>query len=357
MTEPNQLLERVRAADPLDSAEVDAWWDGPGAPLVLDRVYAADSTDQTAAVARRPGRRVGWIAVAVLLGSGGTVGVAAAAGLLGSPAPDPVTAHLAELDAGLPSDLRYDPDLSHARAGAATDTATLYLADLADGGYCIEVASQVSRPRGASCVPAADLAGLPLDVTAPIPHDDTSPLIVGGRANDERISTIQARYADGVTTRVEFGLDRAWLLEVPETEHLSTLTSGVTITGLDNSGSTVATVQVPALHDDDPLGTAHDTDQPLVVTTISDGRDLTKVLGVHGQVNLTGSVQLQLRFPDGSHLDVPVDDDGTFRLTLPVDRQDDFARSAGSLVALRDGTVVASRPIYSVAARRAGSSR
>ena len=184
---------------------------------------------------------------------------------------------------------------------------------------------------------------------------DTAPLIAGGRANADRIASIAIQYADGVTTAVDLGLDRGWLLEVPAAERESALADGLVVRGLDSAGVAVATVTVPPLRDDDPLGTAHDADQPLVVTTISDGDDLTLVMGVEGQVHLAGPVRLQVRFPDGSRLAVPVAADGTFRLLLPADRQDDFGTDRGRLVALRDGTIVASMPISSVAAARAGS--
>jgi hypothetical protein len=355
VTNTDQLVQRVRAADPVDPADVEAWWDSPAPRAIVDRVCSdGGSADHQPTVIPPGRRRTVWLVAVVLVGSAGTAGVAAAAGLLGEPAPDPIKVHLAKLDRGIPADLRYQADLDHARAVAATASATLYLADLADGGYCIEVASKASRPRGASCVHTTGLGGLPLDVVAPIPDSDTAPLIVGGRANAEHISAVEARYADGVTTPVSFGLDRAWLLEVPGAEQQSALANGLVVTGLDSSGATVATVPVPALHDDDPLGTAHDADQPLVLTTISDSDDLTRVNAIEGQVHLAGPVDLQVRFPDGSHLAVPVAADGTFRLRLPTDRQGEFAAAAGSLVALRDGTIVASRPIYSVAGWRAG---
>lgn len=359
MTVTDRVVEWVRAADPVDPAEVEVWWDGPAPLRIVDRVCAdRNSAEQQSVVPRRSDRRrTVWVVAVVLLGSAMTAGVAAAAGLLGDPAPDPIKVHLAELDRGLPADLRYQPDLDRARAVAASASATLYLAELADGGYCIEVATQRSRPRGASCVPASGLSGLPLDVTAPIPGSDAAPLIAGGRANADLISSIEVHYADGVTTPVEFGLDRAWLFEVPAAERQSALADGLVVAGLDSGGATVAAVTVPPLRDDDPLGTAHDADQPLVLTTISDDDDLTRVIGIEGQFHLAGPVSLQVRFPDGSHLAVPVAANGTFRLRLPADRQDDFATDAGSLVALRNGKTLASMPIYSVAASRANSGR
>jgi hypothetical protein len=332
-------LDRLRAADPLDAAELTAWSDSlPALPPLP-----------------RPRRRALPLAIGVVAVSAGSVGVAVGTGVLGGPAPDPVKAHLAELDHGIPADLRYDPDLEHARTVAATKSGALYLADLRDGGYCLEVAAPVARPRGATCVTSANLHQRALEVTAPLPDGAGSPLLVGGRANDDRVATLEVRWADGSVDPVAFGLDRAFLLEVPSAQHAAALAKGVTLVARDKAGAAVATVHVPPLRDDDPTGTAHDVKQKLVLTTISDGDDLTRVLGVEGRVNVTG-VRLELRFPDGSSIGVPVESDGTFRLMLPLDRRDDFASTAGRLVALRGTEEVASRPVGSVAFWRAHTS-
>jgi hypothetical protein len=342
------LLRHVRMADPLDADAVDAWWEDGAARRIVDRV-CAEPVD----LPRVTRGRLVPLAAAVLLASAATAGVAVANGLLGGPAPHPVQEHLAELERGMPTDLRYDPDLAHARAVAASGAAVLYLADLADGGYCMEIASESDRPRGASCTPAARRAGLPLDVLAPIPDGDGDALVLGGRANSDSIQTVEVRYADGVVAPVDLGLDRAWILTVPAAERASVLISGVVVAGLDRAGATVTAVPVPPLHDDDPDGTAHDADRPLVLGTVSDGSNLSRVVGIQGRVNLAGPVRLEVRFPDGSRLAVPVATDGAFRLTFSPDRQDDFARRPGSLVVLRDDAVLASTPIYSVAAWRA----
>src|SRR6184192_3143058 len=79
---------------------------------------------------RRRLARVAAIASAAALGLAGA-GFGAAA-LLGWPAPLHVQKDIAAVDRGLPPDLRLNPDVEHARAVAATATATLYAASLRD---------------------------------------------------------------------------------------------------------------------------------------------------------------------------------------------------------------------------------
>jgi hypothetical protein len=336
----------VRRTDPLDDGEAERWAASPAARAILAGVVASQARVEPPAQRRR--RPVRVLATVVVVGAASTA-TAFATGLLGGPAPDRVKEHLAELDRGMPADLRYNPDLDHARAVAATASGALYLADTDDGGYCLEVVSGTDRPRGATCVPGTELAAHPLEVTAPIPDGDASPLLVGGRANDDGIATVRATYADGTSTTVPFGLDRSWLLEVPARHQSSALADGIVISGVDSDGTTVARAAVPALRDDDPTGTKHDAEQPIVATTRSDGDDLSLVLGVEGRVNLPGPVRLTLRYPDGTTVPVPLTDNGSFRLLLPTSRQDDFATRAGALVATRHGAVVATTPIASVA--------
>jgi hypothetical protein len=173
-------------------------------------------------------------------------------------------------------------------------------------------------------------------------------LLVGGRANDPRVVEVRVQYADGRSDTVDFGLDRSWLLEVPDGERVTALDSGLHIVALDADGAVVARETVPPLRDDDPLGTAHD-DAPIVSSTISDGHDLTLVLGIEGRVNVSPPVRLTLRYPDGTTIDVRVAADGTFHLMLPAARQDDFATRPGLLKVIEHGDVVGTTPVGSVA--------
>jgi hypothetical protein len=115
----------------------------------------------------------------------------------------------------------------------------------------------------------------------------------------------------------------------------------------------VVTLAVPPLRDKDPLGTRLDRLQPIFVSTISTDTDLTLVLGVEGSLNVAGAATLELAYPDGTTVTIPVEPDGTYRFLLPADRQDDFATSSGSLIA-RDaaGEIVATTPVSSVARSR-----
>jgi hypothetical protein len=345
----DEVVETVRSADPLDPNELDAWLAvNPARDRFDDRDVAGHASPQ------RRRRRARHVAVVAVGATTALASVAAAAGILGRPAPDRVKQHLSGLDAGMPADLRYNPDVDGARSVAATASGVLFLADLKAGGYCVEVVSDGDRPRGASCLPGSAVGDRPLEVTAPIPTSDSGALLVGGRANDARIAAVAVRYADKSQATIAFGLDRAWLLEVPDAERASALAEGVTIVGLDAHGAKVATVAVPPLHDDDPNGTAHDSTQPVVVMTISDGSDYALLLGLEGRVNAPGATRLDLRYPDGTTVAVALAPDGSYRFMIPPDRRDAFGRAAGSLVASdAAGHVLATAPVASVAYWRA----
>lgn len=342
MTTTDDLIRAVRQADPLDADAADRWLGSPAAREALAAVFSAPAPPD------RPRRTWQVAAVVAAVGAGSTA-TAFATGVLGGPAPDRVKEHLAELDRGMPADLRYDADLEHARAVAATVSGVLYLADTRDGGYCIEVVSDTDRPRGATCITGAQVGVRPIEVTAPIPDSADSPLLVGGRADAADIAAMRVRYADGTVTDLPFGTDRAWLLEVPAEQQASALAQGLVVIAVDADGAQLASVKVPPLRDDDPLGTRHDAEQPIVSSTISDGDDFRLVLGVEGDVNVSGDVRLTLRCPDGTTVRVPLAADGTFTLMLPDRRTDDFAEQPGQLVVTRDGEVVATTPVASVA--------
>jgi hypothetical protein len=251
----------------------------------------------------------------------------------------------------MPPDLRYNPDLAHARAVAATASGSLYAADLPDGGYCIEAATAGGQPRGGTCVTAAEASTRPLEVIAPIPADDDAVLLIGGHLNDVNLTGLQATYAGSPPSNVDLGIDRYFLIEVPATDRAAALTTGVELSAMDSESGHAVNVRVPPLRDD---GEQRDQRQPIFVSTISDGHDLTLVLGIEGRVNVKGYATLHLTYPDGTTTAIPVGQDGTYRYDLPTNRRDDFARAFGVLTARdTEGRVVATAPVASVAAWRA----
>lgn len=343
------VLDAIRRADPLDTAEADGWASSAAGLAVRDAVMGESDAGASTAGSRRR-RSPARLVVGALAVSGALTGVAAATGVLGGSAPAGVRDDLAGVDAGMPADLRLNPDIENARAVATTASATLYVADLPDGGYCSEIVTDVDRPRGAVCLTANNVATLPLEVTAPLPSGPDSVVVVGGRVNDERITAVTARFSDGSAIDLSMGLERSWLLELDGPARSLALQDGLVLVGRAADGTVIATLEVPPLADDDPDGTRYDREQPIFVSTISDGTDFTLVLGVEGSVNIAGVVTLELTYPDGTTAPVAVNPDGTYSVSIPADRQADFAGSPGTLVARGgDGSILATAPVHSVA--------
>ncbi|MEP7019036.1 MAG: hypothetical protein ABI808_00180 [Pseudonocardiales bacterium] len=345
-TSQDRVLTIVRGADPLDADELREWTMSQRRER-LSRDIVATPVEPSNRSTRGRSRLVAIAALGALTVAGAA---AAATTMLGGSAPDTVRAHLAELDAGMPPDLRYNPDLVHARAVAATESGALYAADLRDGGYCIEAATADGRPRGGSCVTAADAAARPIEIIAPLPLGD-APLLIAGHLNDANLTALTATFSGATSHRIDLGLDRYFLIEVPAEQRSSALDTGLELTAENSDGDPVAHVRVPPLRDD---GAKLDDRQPIFVSTMSDGTDLTLLLGIEGRVNVAGSVSLDLTYPDGTVATISTRSDGTYRVTLPADRRDDFARAFGVLTARdADGRALATAPVGSVAAWRA----
>src|SRR4051794_39097745 len=120
-------------------------------------------------VRRARRRRVAM--VSALAGAGALLLGAAALGaatLLGWPAPQHVRNEIAAVDRGLPTDLRLNPDVEHARAVASTASATLYAASLRDGGSCTEIVTAGDRGRGATRATPADPGHQAVGLVAPV---------------------------------------------------------------------------------------------------------------------------------------------------------------------------------------------
>jgi hypothetical protein len=320
----------VRRADPVSDSDVAAWVRSGASDSIYRTVVSVDPATAAAGPAHARPRRALAIALAlVVLGAG-----AAAAGVLlfGGPAPKEVKRDLRGVDAGYPADLRLNPDVEQARSVASTGSSTLYYASLKDGGFCTEIVTGGSA-RGAVCTTGQQLASLPIEVSVPFtePITDASPVTIAGRVNAPGAMSLEVQFADGSTDQIPFGDDRFFIFDVPA-EHLASTHHGdFKLVATDQAGHRVAEVRIPAVVQEDVE--AQDRQQPIFVSTISDGNDLTKVLGVEGSVNVPGAVTLELQYPDGTTVEIPLGADGTYRLDLPTQRQGDLFPQPGLLTA------------------------
>jgi hypothetical protein len=287
-------------------------------------------------------RQVGFGAAAavVLLG-----GAATARALLGDPPPPEVAEDLARVDDGMPADLRYDPDVANARSVAADGDAVLYVADLAGGGTCTEVAV-AGRPEGAVC----ETRSRPLEVTIPgTPEDGPGrTVVVAGRVNVE---------ADAVELVIEDGAGRVAPVLRPGGYFIVQLSDrdsaaarhGLRIDALLD-GAVAATLDLTAAFEPEP----EEPLDPIASELVSDSNDLSLVLGVHGSVQVDGAVTIRLVFPDGGQVESALDARHRYDLEIAADRRDDFADSPGQLVALdAGGQELARRSVAAVSYWRA----
>jgi len=271
-----------------------------------------------------------------------------AAALFGWPAPQHVKNEIAAVDRGLPADLRLNPDVEHARAVAATETATLYAASLHDGGSCTEIVTAGDRSRGATCATGSQINSRPLDVT--MPFDDRagadSPVVVGGRVNVEAGTSLEVRYADGSSDAIPIGDDRYFLFEIPSAHRASVHSSGLELMARDEQGSVVARGTVPGDWDD---AAVPDEQAPLYVSTRSDESDFTKVYGLEGHASAPGAVRLELDYGDGARVSIPLQSDGSYLYTVPSDRVGDFMQPRELSALDEHGHIVASTRVAAVA--------
>ena len=342
----------VREVDPLTDEEVQAWGRSPSATIVRARVMTA--AEPTALDVERVGsrRRVRSIALAaaILLVLGAGAGTAAI--LLGEPAPPEVKKDLGAVDAGFPADLRYNPDVANARSVATTGPSTLYYAELKDGGHCTEIATS-GVPRGAVCKSATEMRQEPIELTIPFtdPVTTSSPVTIGGHVNAVGVSSVEIRYGDGSMDSIALGDNDFFIFDVPNDHVAAVHNSAFSIVGLNEGGEKVAQTDVPAIGVE-PEGPIEDP-APITVDTISDGSDVTKVLGVRGRVQAEGAVSLEFHYPDGTTITIPLHD-GRYSFDIPSERQGDLFDRPGMLIARdADGKEVASLPVAAVAFWRA----
>jgi hypothetical protein len=355
LRDTQQMVSLIAGCDPLSDRPVIGWSGTGEAAAMLRRIVAdevargADTTSSTPG--RRSRRRSAILAIAVLVTG---AGVATASGLLGGPAPSQVKKDLAGVDQGMPSDLRYNPDVENARLVAQADGARLYYASLADGGYCSEIVTPTSGPAGAICVPGASVdQEPPIHVTVPFddPLTTSSPFVVGGRVNLSGATSLRATFADGSTQSITLGDDGFFVFAVATDQLSEAHLHGVKLVAADAAGIETASVDVPPTDFSD--AEKQDAKEPIFVSTISTESDLTKVLGVEGSVNIPGAVALELRYPDGTTVAIPLAADGSYRYDLPERRTGDLFDEPGWLIA-RDasGNELARAPVASVASWR-----
>ena len=295
---------------------------------------------------RRRRRRLAVSAVAcgaVLAAAGAAL---AAASLLGWPAPAHVRQDLAGVDAGLPSDLRLNPDVEHARAVATGTSSVLYAADLSGGGHCTEIVTAGDRGRGAVCTTAAGVTHEPIELTVPSDDDPdpSSPVTVAGRLNVPA-RTLEITYGS-VTRQIPLGNDGYFVFDVPPDDRAGAHSSEVVVTAHDVDGATVARATVPADWDQPAVP---DDRAPLYASTRSDAHDFTKVYGIEGHVSAPGAARLQLRYADGTRVDIPIDPNGDFLYDVPAARIGSFMRPQQLVATDPRGAVVAQTHVAAVA--------
>jgi hypothetical protein len=283
-----------------------------------------------------------FAAAGALVLAGAAVGASA---LFGWPAPPHVKQEIAAVDQGMPADLRLNPDVEHARAVAATESATLYAAALRDGGSCTEIVTPGERGRGATCSkPSAEA----LEVT--MPFDDEAgpdaPVVVGGRVNVATGSSLRVRYHDGAGDEIPLGDDRYFLFEIPA-EHLASVhEDGLELTAQDEQASVVGRVTIPADWDGPAVA---DDQAPLYVSTRSDASDFTKVYGLEGHVSAAGAARLELEYGDGTRTVIPIEADGSYEYAVPASRVEDFMQPRHLVALDEQGQEVASAWVAAVA--------
>ncbi len=345
----NLDLEWVRIADPLRDHPVDRWSDTDAAARLLRQILADEQPRPAQGFARRrrPTVRTLVVAATLLVLASGAAGARL---LLGGPAPTAVKDDLSAVDQGMPADLRLNPDARNARLVASADGAQLYAADLAGGGYCAEIVTPDARAAGAVCTPERALSLQPIGVTVPFVDPITihSPFVVGGRVNVSGVVSLDAVFRDGTREPVMLGEDGFYIFAVSTARLPDAHRHGLSLAASDEAGAAIASADVPATDFGDPR--AQDARQPIFVSTISTHSDFTKVLGVEGRVNAPGAATLELQYPDGTVIDVPLEADAGYHYDLPAARRDDLFTQPGRLVA-RDahGDEIASAPVAAVA--------
>jgi hypothetical protein len=304
---------------------------------------------------RRRKSRTLAVAVAALLSLSGLA--LAATRFVGSPAPASVQTDIAAVDAGMPDSLRLNPDVRNARSVATTGASTLWLADLADGGRCLELTTTYYpnlRAPGCTTGTALDVAA----ITATLPNDErvgpASPVVIAGHVQAASAAFLSLELSDGRRIPVPFGAQQFYVIDLTGADAADVRSHGVSLVAADAAGSEVARTAVPADWD----ASAQDVEKETLVdvTTRSDGSDFTKVLGIDGILRDPLPASLQLVYDDSHVVDIALEPGGSFHYDVPADRQGEFMTPRRLVGRDAQGRVVVDRPVAAVAYWR-GQSR
>jgi hypothetical protein len=274
----------------------------------------------------------------------------AASTFVGSPAPTSVRDDIAAVDAGMPDALRLDPDVRNARSVASTGASTLWLADLAGGGRCVELTTTYYRDvRAPGCTTGAELE--PSAITATLPNDDhagpSAPVVIAGHVEPASAASLSLLVSGGRTIPVPFGARHFYVIDLTGADAADIRAHGAALRAEDAAGKEVARVTVPADWD---AGAADEAQQATIdITTRSDSGDFTKVLGIDGVLRDPRPASLELVYDAAHTVEITLSPDGAFHYDVPQDRQGDFMTPRHLLGRDAQGRVVVDRSVAAVA--------
>jgi hypothetical protein len=267
-----------------------------------------------------------------------------------------VQSDIASVDTGMPAALQLDPDVRNARSVASSGASTLWLADLAGGGRCLELTTTYyPSVRAAGCATGTALDATP--ITATMPNDDHAgpgdPVVIAGDVRAAGAVSLSLRLAGGRTVPVPFGAQHFYVVDLTGADAADVRAHGVALVAEDEAGTEIARTTVPSDWDASAADVQRQT--TIDVTTRSDGSDFTKVLGIDGVFRDPKPASLQLVYGDGLAVEVALEPDGSFHYDVPRDRQGDFMTPGRLLGRDARGRVVVERPVAAVAYWRATS--
>jgi hypothetical protein len=296
---------------------------------------------------RRRARALGIAAAALACLCGIAI---ASATFVGSPAPRSVQDDIAAVDAGMPAGLRMSPDVHNARSVAATGRSTLWMADLAGAGRCLELTTTYyPNVRAPGCSTGTALALGPISAT--IPNDETSdpaaPVVIAGHVEPTAAVSLEIALGDGRKLPVPFGAQRFYVIDLTGADAADARARGLTLVAADRNGAEVARVTVPADWD---AGSADvEATTTADVTTRSDSSDLTKVLGIDGVLRDPKPASLQIVYDADTTVDIPLAADGSFHYDVPQNRRRAFMTPRHLVGRDATGRIVVERQVAAVA--------